>query len=293
MKKYIWLLSILLFPFILLSTDNSNFALILKGKNIEKSDPRAALNFYTQAVAKSPEDSSLRSEALYHSGRISQKLGLLQDAQKYLKQAVLTGTGLAHMRDAQNLLWEVNTRLLFSNIETPDSQFITVKRGDTLYRIANSHYTTVEYLKIANGLSSNVIYPGMKIKVPKHKFSVVVNLSFNTLTLKSGNDVIKVYRVATGAPDTPTPEGNFTVKEKLVNPVWYKPGGPVIPFGSPENILGTRWMGFCLKGYGIHGTTDPSSIGKHITRGCIRMTNKDVEQLYALLVPGCEVIVTR
>ena len=75
---------------------------------------------------------------------------------------------------------------------------------------------------------------------------------------------------------------------KQVNPTWFK-AGAVVPPDSPENILGTRWMGFDLKSYGIHGTTDPDALGKQVTAGCVRMRNSEVEELYDIAPIGTEV----
>ncbi len=70
-------------------------------------------------------------------------------------------------------------------------------------------------------------------------------------------------------------------------PTWYNPGKVVGP--GPANPLGTRWMGLGFKGYGIHGTNRPSSIGKAASHGCIRMRIPDVEALFALVQVGDEV----
>ena len=75
---------------------------------------------------------------------------------------------------------------------------------------------------------------------------------------------------------------------KLVDPVWFNRGVIVAP-ESPLNVLGSRWLGFDTPGYGISGTIDPSSIGKHITSGCIRMHNEDVEEVYMLVPVGTEI----
>ena len=68
-----------------------------------------------------------------------------------------------------------------------------------------------------------------------------------------------------------------------------------IPYGNPENILGTRWMGFKnspgLTGFGIHGTTRPESIGREESSGCIRMGRSDVEELFGWTPYRTEVIV--
>ena len=87
-----------------------------------------------------------------------------------------------------------------------------------------------------------------------------------------------------------TPVGVFKVTDKLVNPTWYK-AGAVVPSGSPQNELGSRWLGISAKGYGIHGTIAPEKLGQQITAGCVRMKNEEVEELYSLVPPGTEVTI--
>lgn len=71
--------------------------------------------------------------------------------------------------------------------------------------------------------------------------------------------------------------------QKVVNPTWYPSEGGIVPPDDPRNPLGTRWIGIGGS-YGIHGTRDPDSIGKAESRGCIRMRNRDVEELYDMLI---------
>ena len=130
----------------------------------------------------------------------------------------------------------------------------------------------------------------MKLKVVKSQFKIAVDKSENTLKLYQGDEWLKTYRVATGEKNS-TPVGTFTIETKLVNPVWYKTGAVIAP-GDPENILGTRWMGFSLSSYGIHGTTLPETIGKQASAGCIRMRNADVEELFDIVPRKTEVTVT-
>ena len=72
-----------------------------------------------------------------------------------------------------------------------------------------------------------------------------------------------------GKPSTPSPVGTFTIERRVMNPT-YSHDGRVVPPG-PNNPVGTRWMGLSIRGYGIHGTNVPSSIGKAASHGCIRM----------------------
>ena len=192
----------------------------------------------------------------------------------------------------QEKLNTLNTSVLFSPSTTQYSETYTVASGDNLTKIAKKYNTTVELIKRSNNLASDTIFPGMKLKVQKQPFRIVIDKSQSMLTLLIGDEVIKTYIVATGKNNS-TPVGNFKIGNKLVDPPWFSPGGKVIRPGDPENALGTRWMGFSIAtpDYGIHGTNDPSSIGYQSTDGCIRMQNADVEELYSIVPVGTEVAV--
>ena len=70
----------------------------------------------------------------------------------------------------------------------------------------------------------------------------------------------------------------------MINPTYYH-HGEVIPPG-PENPVGNRWMGLSVAGYGIHGTNAPRSIGKAVSHGCIRMSQRDLDRLFAQVGVG-------
>ena len=113
---------------------------------------------------------------------------------------------------------------------------------------------------------------------------ILISIPDRQLALIDNGEVVKVYPVAVGKISTPSPEGDFTVTNRTVNPTYYHEG-KVIPPGK-SNPLGTRWMGLSLKGYGIHGTNAPKSIGKAASHGCIRMAKKDLEELFTLVKVG-------
>ena len=113
---------------------------------------------------------------------------------------------------------------------------------------------------------------------------ILISIPDRQLALVDNGEVVKVYPVAVGKISTPSPEGDFTVTNRTVNPTYYHEG-KVIPPGK-SNPLGTRWMGLSLKGYGIHGTNAPKSIGKAASHGCIRMAKKDLEELFTLVKVG-------
>jgi L,D-transpeptidase ErfK/SrfK len=87
-----------------------------------------------------------------------------------------------------------------------------------------------------------------------------------------------------GAEVSPSPAGELRVVSRVANPTYYHPG-TVIPSGR-DNPVGTRWVGLSLKGYGIHGTNAPSSIGRAASHGCIRLRNRDMERLFTRLRIG-------
>jgi lipoprotein-anchoring transpeptidase ErfK/SrfK len=182
-------------------------------------------------------------------------------------------------------------KILFSPTITPDSISYEVQKGDNLVKIARKNGTTVELITRSNGLKNANIRVGQKLKVTKLKFSIVVDKSQNILTLKADGNVFKTYRVATGKETSPTPVGTFKITNKIVDPPWYPPTGKMIPSGDPKNILGSRWLGISKPSYGIHGTTDPASIGSNATAGCVRMKNADVEELFAIVPEGIEVVI--
>lgn len=116
---------------------------------------------------------------------------------------------------------------------------------------------------------------------------VVVSLKHKKLAVVENGKVKKIYRVAVGKSTTPSPAGEFTIVNKVLNPTYYHPG-TVIPAG-PENPVGSRWIGISQKSFAIHGTNEPDSIGKAASHGCIRMGKEDVEELFTMVEVGDQV----
>lgn len=205
------------------------------------------------------------------------------------KQAEDKNDGSSNMQESKGQIEKLNMDILFSPQVDEYSTNYVVQPGDALSKIAKKFSTTVNLIKQANGLKSDVIRPGNKLKVTTCKFSIVVDKSQNQLFLKVGEDVIKTYIVSTGK-DNSSPVGTFKIVNKLENPTWFK-SGAIVPPNSPDNILGPRWLGFDLKGYGIHGTTQPEQLGKQVTLGCVRMRNDELVQLYDIVPVGTEVVI--
>lgn len=112
-----------------------------------------------------------------------------------------------------------------------------------------------------------------------NNLSILIDVNEKALyLLKDNREVLKKYTIATGKPSTPTPLGRWKIISKAR---W---GGG----------FGSRWMGLNVPWgkYGIHGTNKPSSIGYNVSGGCIRMFNRDVEELYKYVKYGTPVVIT-
>jgi len=226
---------------------------------------------------------------LYQQALALNNSGDLLQARQLYKQIVTEHSDFENIASVQKELESLNMRLIFSNTPTEKSVIHEVQAGDTLGKIAKKYGTTIDLLKASNNLQSDIIRVGQKLRAWTGQFNIFVDKSQNTLMLKDGDEVVKVYRVSTGSNNS-TPVGTYKITSKLVDPVWFNKG-IVLPPESPQNVLGTRWLGFDLPGYGIHGTIEPETIGQQITAGCVRMKNEDVEELYRLIPLGVDVVI--
>jgi lipoprotein-anchoring transpeptidase ErfK/SrfK len=113
---------------------------------------------------------------------------------------------------------------------------------------------------------------------------IVVSIPDRKLALLENDHAVKIYDVAVGASVSPSPDGEYQVAQRLENPTYYHPGVVIGP--GATNPLGPRWIGLNVKGFGIHGTNHPESIGKNASHGCLRLRNRDIEDLFARVKVG-------
>ncbi|MFC1576974.1 L,D-transpeptidase family protein [Candidatus Omnitrophota bacterium] len=260
----------------------------MASKRLAAGDDDGAARYYEQFLEEFP-DSDLGKKACFTLASIYEKRGELLKARNAYRRTLEEFPSAEYIEEAKKKYEDLNIKILFSKVKSPESFIYEVKKGDTLGRLAKEFDTTIGLISRTNGLKSDLIRIGQKLKVTKMKFSVVVDKSQNILSLKGDGNVIKTYKVSTGINDS-TPMGEFKIVTKVKDPTWYKEGA-VVPPGSPNNILGSRWMGISEPGYGIHGSRDPKSIGKHVTAGCVRMLNDEVEELYTVVPSGTEVVI--
>lgn len=124
---------------------------------------------------------------------------------------------------------------------------------------------------------------------------VVINIPSRTLWVYQGNKIIRYFPVGVGRPGFMTPIGKYSIISKVIDPGWENPylaKGKMRLAPGEENPLGTRWMGFYQKAggeYGMHGTDNPTSVGKYSSHGCVRMKVPDAEALFELIDVGTSV----
>ena len=159
----------------------------------------------------------------------------------------------------------------------PTRNFYVTRSGDTIRAIAASfEVEPQEILRINPDINPRNLRVGQIICIPlaPSPIEIIVNIGAKRLTVYKNGSIFREYIVATGKEDTPTPVGVFEVVNKEIDP-----GGP----------YGTRWLGLSAKGYGIHGTNNPASIGTAASNGCIRMYNEDIEALFDITSVGTPV----
>lgn len=129
--------------------------------------------------------------------------------------------------------------------------------------------------------------------------TIVVRVNENRLFLYDGFHIEKSWPVATAKPGYTTPDGVWIVWDKREDPTWYNPALdswgadlPAVVPGGPGNPMGTRAIYIDAPGLiRVHGTSDPNSIGRYASHGCIRMQNGDVEALFESVKVGMHVII--
>jgi hypothetical protein len=217
----------------------------------------------------------------------------LVDARLRYLEALRHTTSQAVGWQIENAVAPINIQLVLSPLQMPEKIDCLVKRGDSLDRIARRHGTTSELIQKSNEvMNPNRIMVGDRLRVFTGKFSMVGSKSNHDLVITMNGEFFKRYKVGTGRFGK-TPLGTFEIRDKIKEPVWWRPDGREVPFGDPENILGTRWLAMRatgetedVRGYGIHGTWAPESVGTASSAGCLRMINEDVEELFAYIPIG-------
>lgn len=179
----------------------------------------------------------------------------------------------------------------------------TVRPGDSLIAIRKRTLAERPELLLCTGLIARAnglrdedsIRPGDVLRIPTDRASALVDVSSRWALFLLGNEVVAAWEVGVGKEEGSTRLGTYTIGEKQREPMWFQPGRDPVPFGDPENPLGTRWLAWNENGkgtsLGFHGTNDPTGVGGRVSMGCVRMRNEEVEVLYDILPRDASVVV--
>lgn len=239
--------------------------------------------------------------------------GDLLAARGLFSKALADSRTVASDRDSlRDKLSKISDELVFSNkvvAGDPLTETYTVAAGDSLIKIARKRDLATDWRLIQriNGLKdAGALKVGQKLKLVRGPFHAVVNKSAYRLDLYTGSPddqetwtFVKSFKVGLGTNDG-TPTGTFVVKpaSKLVNPHWTNPKtGEHFDANDPKNPIGEFWMGIegvgasaVHKGFGLHGTIEPDSIGQQKSMGCVRLGDQDIALLYELLCEKISVV---
>jgi LysM repeat protein len=261
--------------------------------DLEAKPPTLRLKIAGKPLESAKAASSTRSDeaALFSGGTLMDRSAidkLIEEGNYVDAQAELSRWYWQKPAERERLLPPLNkmAKALYFSPQPLYYDAYVVKPGDQLRVVGQRYKLSWEYLARLNHVDAKKIRMNQKLKVVPGPFGAVVLLSRYELVVHLGGSFVKSYRVGVGKDGT-SPVGSFTVKNKMVDPTYYGPDG-VVPHDDPKNPLGERWIDIG-DSFGIHGTTEPETIGKNESRGCIRMLNSEVEEVYDFLVIGSEV----
>ena len=266
-------------------SDNARLYLI---DELLKKNPQQARTAF-QELQKNPKP-VIAGKALLGVAKTYEAENNIPEARKLCKQIMDTTDYAEVQAPAKDFLSKIHTQMLWSPVLDDFCQLYEVERGDSPAKIGQKFKTTAWFISEANNIQG-ALRPGRKIKVPKEPFWIVVDKDKCRLNLLTENGLfIKWYPVGIGEQSYKTPAGDYSIINKEVDPVWFRTSGGIFRPGTPDNALGSRWMGIG-KSLGIHGTNAPETIGFRKSAGCIRMYNQDVEELYKLVTYGTRVTI--
>jgi len=268
------------------------------GQPVAAADPKAGPAAAGGVAAGGPAPAPAGpGDAVADDGLALAASGRVIEAQRRLSAALRAGVDGPKGKAVREALVKLADQAQLSGARRPEdpySKAYEVAKGDSVTRIGQKFLIPKELVMKLNGLASPGIAAGQQIKVIQGPVDVEISKGRHELQAWLGDICVRVCQVAIGKGNS-TPEGAFVVKNKIVNPPYqpqHKPKSEHRDGGAPDNPLGSRWIDIGNH-YGIHGTIDPASIGHDVSEGCIRMHNKEVEELYDLVVQGASKVTVR
>ncbi len=189
-------------------------------------------------------------------------------------------------------------------------QYVTVKKGDSMYSIARSHdLGLMDMLEANPNVNPDKLVPGNTLLVPTQfilppgpREGIVINLAeIRVYFFPPNTNIVMTFPLGIGEVGWRTPIGETTIIRKRENPTWTPPASihaeaarkgrtlPKVVAAGPKNPLGSYAMNLGWNGYLMHGTQAPTSIGQRSSHGCMRMYPEDIKALFHAVTVGTKV----
>jgi lipoprotein-anchoring transpeptidase ErfK/SrfK len=233
------------------------------------------------------------------------RLGVLQreaDEARFAEQHRLAAESYSQLlREELRAPWapdQASLTLWAGHLDAAQAQHRWSRRGEWPSIEARVKPVITEHpeLQICTGLiaavnqTSTYLQPDQVLRIPTDPVRTEVYISSRWVLYLHGDEVVAAWPCAVGREGHETPPGKYRAGVKQEKPSWMRPGFAPVPYGDPENPLGTRWISWDgRKGYGFHGTWEPETVGSAASDGCIRLHNEDVERLFEILPQGAEI----
>lgn len=226
---------------------------------------------------------------------VRQKLNKGQLAEAHLALSSLYNNPSLPPEEAQkvtDLLDQLAGTVIYSRRHLLEGRPYVVKQGENLEQIARLFKVPWQLLARINGVGDpNNLTPGQELKVVRGPFNAVIDLGKHELTMMVKGRYAGRFPIGVGA-DHPNLAGSYAVRDKTANPQYYGPDRQQIGADDPNNPLGEHWIGLGNQ-IGIHGTNDPATLQRTGGRGCIRMSARDVDDVFGILSIGSRVVIRR
>ncbi len=269
-----------------------------------RTDPDQAKNLYSQ-VLSATGDTNLTAEAMWGMARLEDNPDDLPspEVREKFQEIIVKYPDSPAAGKARERLNVVNRRLIFEDSSPNEFKAIhTISPGEVLMKIANQYLCTVYIIEMLNGVTAKTLRPNQNILVPTwNRVYAVVDKSDYQLRIfrESDKHFLLQYKVGIGEKEWKTRHGEYIITNKQFHPPWPDPKtGKMVKYGEPEYPLGERWMGLSppnnpgsRTGLGIHGTNQPETIGTSSSAGCVRLTNEDVIEAFAILREKSRVVI--
>ena len=252
---------------------------------LDRGDTSAALDYLRRAIEARPV-SAWTAQAALNAGRISDHNDSIEEALGYYRSLWALPSTIHDLREASHRIGEI----YFDSLSVFRRQY-RVQSGEVLWRIARGQGVTIEALLASNPHIKNPaqVEVGTLISIPLRGFTLLVSLEDRALYLRYGDQAIRPYPIAIGAPETPTPVGEFEVSIKEARAEELRGLASVLDVDPGE--IGAGWLGFGAPPKGLHGGATSGGLRTATTPGTIQLLDEDLAELTQLVPRGTPLVI--